>query len=410
MIKLLHNIIKIALLFTFTLNATDWYVSKNASGKNDGTSPENAWVNFSSIDWSSIMPGDVISILAGRYYEELTIKNINGSKSSPIIIKGTGQVIIDAEGQYRKYAVFQEYCSYVTVQDLVLNGGGHYAYRFRYNEYCRVINVDIPKPYADGISLKYNSNCEIAYCDIQTPEYVAEQSDCIYSQENINTIYHHNSLAVYNTYDYGHNDCLQMYKDHSTIVYNNYIIQQTEKTHNSQGIYSTNGTGVHRYYNNVITMYNTQSNALTFRRIDGTGTVEMYNNIVFGKRLYHALYITETDDPIVKNNIFVSNYSGTIAEIKGWDGNAANIDYNVFYSPEGSKVINFNGNNLSWNDWQAFGFDQHGFNKDPKLKGNKLVPSAEFITGSGEVISFFDFDFNNKCRPANMWSIGPFEY
>jgi len=157
-------------------------------------------------------------------------------------------------------------------------------------------------------------------------------------------------------------------------------------------------------------MYNTQSNALTFRRIDGTGTVEMYNNIVFGKRLYHALYITETDDPIVINNIFVSKYSGTIAEIKGWDGNAANIDYNVFYSSEGLKVINFNGNNLSWNDWQAYGFDRHGFNKDPKLKGNKLVPSAEFITGSGKVISFFNIDFNNNYRLANMWSIGAFEY
>ncbi len=128
MIKLLHNVIKIALLCTFTLNATDWYVNKSASGNNNGTSPENAWVNFSSIDWSSIMPGDVISVLAGRYYEELTIKNINGSKSFPIIIKGSGQVIIDAEGQYRKYAVFQEYCSYVTVQDFVLNGGVHYAY------------------------------------------------------------------------------------------------------------------------------------------------------------------------------------------------------------------------------------------------------------------------------------------
>jgi hypothetical protein len=282
-------IIIIAFLFVFTIYPTDWYVDKKAYGDNNGNSPENAWQDFESINWFSIEPGDVLIIAEGIYYERLTIKNVSGTSSSPIVIKGSGKVIIDAEGTTRQYAIFQEHCSYVTVQDFILHGGKHYAYRFRHNKYCKIINVDIPKPHADGISLKKNTDCEVSYCDIQTPTYVPEQSDCISSHENINNVYHHNNLAVYNSYDDGHNDCLQMYKDHSTIVFNNYIIQWTEKTHNSQGIYSTTGTGIHKYFNNVINMHNTQSNGLTFRRLDGTGTVEMYNNIVFGNRLYQAL-------------------------------------------------------------------------------------------------------------------------
>jgi hypothetical protein len=409
MLRFSAHIFIIVFLLTIIINATDWYVDNKASGDNDGSSQQNAWHDFESIDWYSIQPGDVLIINDGRYYERLTIKNVSGTASSPITIKGSGKVIIDAQGTTRQYAIFQEHCSYVTVKDLILYGGKHYAYRFRYNKFCKIINVDIPKPHADGISLKMNTDCEVSYCDIQTPIYVPEQSDCISSHENINNVYHHNKLAVYNSYDDGHNDCLQMYKDHSTIVFNNYIIQWTEKTHNSQGIYSTTGTGVHKYYNNVINMHNTQSNALTFRRLDGTGTVEMYNNIVFGKRLYQALYLTETDDPVVKNNIFVSNFDGTIATIRDWYGNTENIDNNVFYSSASSKVIKFNGNKLTWKKWQSLGFDKNGFNKDPNLKGDKLFPASEFIKDKGVAIQSFDFDFNDKQRPEKSWSIGAYE-
>ncbi|UCH66730.1 MAG: hypothetical protein JSW63_06290, partial [Ignavibacterium sp.] len=313
MFKCLSYIIMMVFLPVFTISSTDWDVDNKAYGDNNGTSQQNAWEDFESIDWYSIKPGDVLTISEGRYYERLTIKNVSGTVFSPIIIKGSREVIIDAEGTTRQYAIFQEHCSYVTVQDLILHGGNHYAYRFRYNKYCKIINVDIPKPHADGISLKYNIECEVSYCDIQTPTYVPKQSDCIYSQNNENNVYHHNFLAVYNSYDDGHNDCLQMSKDHSTVVYNNYIVQWTEKKHNSQGIYSTKGEGVHKYFNNIINMHDTESNALSFIKLDGSGTVEMYNNIVFGNRVYHTLYISETDDPVVKNNIFVSNYPGTIA-------------------------------------------------------------------------------------------------
>ena len=409
MLRYSAYIIIIVFLLVFTIYPTDWYVDRNASGNNNGTSEQSAWLDFESINWSSIKSGDVLIIAAGRYFEQLNIKHVSGSAASPIIIKGSGKVIIDAEGKKREYAIFQEHCSYVTVQDLTLNGGKHYTYRFRYNKNCKIINVDIPKPYADGISLKKNTDCEVAYCAIQTPKFVSEQSDCIYSQDNKNNVYHHNRLAVYNSYDYGHNDCLQMFKDHSTVVYNNYIIQWTEKDHNSQGIFSTEGTGVHRYYNNVINMHNTRSNALTFRRLDGTGTVEMYNNIVFGNRLYQALYLTETDDPVVKNNIFVSNNAGTIATIKNWNGNSTNIDNNVFYCSASSKVVYFNGSKLSWKKWQSLGFDKNGINKDPKLKGNKLVPTSDIINDSGVVLSLFDFDFNDKRRPEDTWSIGAYE-
>ena len=120
-------IINIVLFLAFTIMPTDWYVDCKASGDNNGTSPQNAWQNFESINWSSIKPGDVLIIAEGKYYERLNIKNVSGTDTSPIVIKGSGKVIIDAEGRRRQYAIFQERCSYVTVQDLILKGGKHYA-------------------------------------------------------------------------------------------------------------------------------------------------------------------------------------------------------------------------------------------------------------------------------------------
>jgi Right handed beta helix region len=409
LLRILNEIIIALLLFSFPVNATEWHVNNNTAGRNNGTSSTDAWESFSAINWGSIKPGDELIIHEGTYFEQLTITNLNGTESSLIIIRGDGKVIINAEKHNRDYAIFQENCSYVTVKDLILYGGKHYAYRFRYNDFCKILNVDIPKPYADGISLRNNSNSEVAYCNIQTPDFVAEQSDCIYSQENKNMVYHHNVLAVYNTYDKGHNDCLQMFKDSSTTVYNNLIIQDTDKNNNSQGIYSTTGSGIHKYYNNVINMHNTQSNALAFRKLDGTGTVELYNNIVYGKRLDRALYITGTKDPVIKNNIFVSDFKGTVATIKGWSGNPSNIDYNVFYSNSRSKIIRLNGVKLTWADWQSLGFDEHGFNENPLLQQDELIPRAEFLMGEGEKIPFFNFDFNDSIRIKDAWNIGAYE-
>ncbi|HMN18960.1 MAG TPA: hypothetical protein PKD03_15210, partial [Ignavibacteriaceae bacterium] len=44
---------------------SNYYVDKMASGQNNGTSWKNAWKSFSSINWSSIQPGDYIYISGG---------------------------------------------------------------------------------------------------------------------------------------------------------------------------------------------------------------------------------------------------------------------------------------------------------------------------------------------------------
>lgn len=47
------------------LNATNWYVDKDANGLNNGTSWNNAWTSFSAITWINIKTGDTIFISGG---------------------------------------------------------------------------------------------------------------------------------------------------------------------------------------------------------------------------------------------------------------------------------------------------------------------------------------------------------
>jgi hypothetical protein len=83
----------------------------------------------------------------------------------------------------------------------------------------------------------------------------------------------------------------------------NFVMQDTGKTSNAQGIYATDGNGLFRYYNNVFHAGDTTSNGLTFRRLAGDGTVQMVGNTACGARSYSLFEMTETPDPVFKNNI-----------------------------------------------------------------------------------------------------------
>jgi len=103
------NHLSVLFLFLSTItNATDYYVDKNASGSNNGTSWANAWQSFSAISWSSIQPGDNIYVSGGPdstvYTSGMTVGKsgtaghpitITIGKYAPVSTGHSGRVIFD---------------------------------------------------------------------------------------------------------------------------------------------------------------------------------------------------------------------------------------------------------------------------------------------------------------------------
>ena len=127
------------LFFSFSVNATNHYVDKNAtSGGNNGTSWANAWESFAAINWGSIEPGDIIYISGGSdskvYYEQLYVGNVQGTAANPITIKNSydaghnGRVIIDGGDGARNCIIIGNSdgysTDYFTFSGLELTRGG----------------------------------------------------------------------------------------------------------------------------------------------------------------------------------------------------------------------------------------------------------------------------------------------
>ncbi len=66
-------------------DAAVWYVNRSATGANIGADWNNAWTDFSQIDWSSVSPGDTIYV-AGGSYGYFTV-GASGTASAPIRIE-----------------------------------------------------------------------------------------------------------------------------------------------------------------------------------------------------------------------------------------------------------------------------------------------------------------------------------
>ena len=123
----------------------------------------------------------------------------------------------------------------------------------------------------------------------------------------------------------------------------------------SWGIDLDDGTSNYYLYNNLCLGMGFKFREGYFRRAE--------NNIVINGFGGFHIWLPNGDD-VVARNIFVSDEPFQF--IKADPSTAAEIDFNLFYSPDGEPRMSHSGQwNLSFAEWQARGFDQNSVQAAP---------------------------------------------
>jgi hypothetical protein len=253
-------ILTLLLLSSLPLYATNWYVYKNASGSNNGTSWTNAWKSFSVINWSLIQPGDNIYISGGVdsiIYFETLYPDCKGTASAWVTITTgafspspsghSGKVIIDGSNQTRDGIVLfnggNRKPSYLKIHGLTIQNvqNGMYA---NFDEPHDCLMFDSLTILNHGLRafemvslLSYNvDSIFVQNCRTVSDTYYNGESDGIFFSGTHHNFIHNNYIRVPNQQPTAHVDALQGYLTNGWVITNNVFINDSVNSVEGGGI------------------------------------------------------------------------------------------------------------------------------------------------------------------------------
>ncbi|HRP37091.1 MAG TPA: T9SS type A sorting domain-containing protein [Candidatus Dojkabacteria bacterium] len=383
--RIILQLIYILVLFhLITPNAysTNYYVDKNVTGQNNGTSWANAWQSFSVINWSSINPGDVIFISGGTdstiYFERLVI-GASGTPGNYVTIRNSyesghnGKVIIeDPNTNSFDGCLYMAAKDWVYIKGIETRKGIRAAYLYTLCDYVTIDSCIFrdwhPNGLTGGVKIEGNdnfpdalncTNIEIKNCIVESLSlYNLNSTDAVYGQGVLKLRIHDNFIHQRNTSTNNmHVDCIQLYRTADVRIWNNVCIVDP-------------GVQGHGMILGIESRANNQDTMICYNNYVYAGGHELGGdpdiNAVFNRWYGYnypplSYWINNTlvtrnsnESPIVmeymgflKNNIIVQ--FGTNGQPPSWPLPTINSGNGVYFDPP--CYVDSCTNNLIWREW-----------------------------------------------------------
>ena len=427
---------------------TNYYIDKNATGNNSGSSWTNAWESFADINWSSISPGDTIYISGGTsstvYNETLAISKSGSSGNRIVITKGlspghNGKVVIDGENIRDKCIDFSS-SQYITVSYIKCENASRSELYMRTSN-CTVSHCEIY--HTEGImslDMRNGQNNIIEYVTAdESPNPVTGSfngnGDFMQCAGGGNNIFRYNNITVRDANINDHNDAFQFYFNNSSTpaldggtwqIYGNIIYHADTKTTNAQGIYIEgldsgvlDNTDWYIYNNLIILPY--AKNGIAIR--NNNLRAKIYSNTIYqGSGVANAgfwiknKFATTIDNIVIKNNIFYSaSTSVEPINITETLGPGCEVSNNLIYSPM-SRPISYLGSGISLSTWNSYSFVGTDIEGDPLFNNISnldftLKPCSPARDVGAILGSPFNIDILGRQRPTGTsYDIGCYEF
>lgn len=325
--------------------------------------------------------------------------------------------------------------SYVKIENFKIIDAGYAGIGVDYSTGIIIENVEIDTKGRMGIRATNNSDLTISYATITSPnESFSNQTDGIYSSDNVGNSYLHNNIVLGNTNPDQHTDCIQLNKDNGGIIAYNYVKQETNKGANAQGIYGLSLTGTFLVHHNIVDMPDSPSSVIGMYNNSAAGglIVSFYNNLAKG--VSYRLISTDTANVKIKNNILINNFTKTPTQtnarttlyLEAAPANHSEISNNIHLTnyPDG-LILNNGGSTVTFATWQGLGADTNGTSTSltyAPSADNTFAPTAanDLSVDAGVDLSaeLDSVDYSGEVRPDDgdssggdaEWDVGPYEY